>query len=283
MSDPTPSLVLQANFWSLTNETNADGSAWSSAQKLEAIKAGGFDAACCRVDIPDLTDNLQRLGLRYGGFFDAGAVEHFAPRIAAALAIGNGPMNCQLADHDTPAEEAIELTIALMEEAERQNAEVYLEVHRDTCTETPEKTIAITEGVKAKTGKYPRINFDFSHPASIKHLGPDNYASRLFDNIPLFQASRLWHMRPFNGHHCQVPVTDGTDKFSPEYEDMRVFIRQAFKHWLAGPRPGNEFWVTPEIGPKLGYGLSCFPPSWHEAQAMAKDLRVLWAEALAEA
>jgi hypothetical protein len=270
MSDPT--LILQANFWSLTNKQNDDGSDWSAVQKLEAIAAAGFEACTCAADTPGLTDHLSRLGLRYGGFFDASAVEHFAPRIAAALAIDSGPMNCQLADHDTP-----------VEEAERQNAIVHLEVHRDTCTETPEKTAGIAEGVKAKTGKYPLINYDYSHPASVKHLGPGNYCERLFDNIPVFQTSRLWHMRPFNGHHCQVPVTDGTSAHSPEYVELRPFIKQAFKHWLAGPRPGNELWVTPEIGPKIGYGLSCFPDSWHDAVELGKDLRILWAEALAEA
>ena len=42
-------------------------------------------------------------------------------------------------------EEAIELTLSLMAEAEKQNAPVHLEVHRDTCTETPEKTAGIIE------------------------------------------------------------------------------------------------------------------------------------------
>jgi len=278
-----PQLILEANLWSLTNQTNADGSAWSTLQKIEAIKTAGFEACTTGIGAPGLKEALDATGLRYGGFFDASAVEHFAPRIAKSLELGDGPINCQLADHDTPIEEAIELTIAMMAEAENQGARVYLEVHRDTCTETPEKTMAIAEGVKAKTGKYPGVNYDFSHPASVKHLGPSNYVERLFDNIPLFQASTLWHMRPFNGHHCQVPVTDGTEKFSPEYEELRPFIRKAFDLWLAGPRPGNAFWACPEVGPKIGYGLSCFPDSWHEAQELGKDLRVLWHEALAAA
>lgn len=281
MSEPT--LVLQANLWSLTNQQNADGTDWSAGQKIEAIKAAGFDACTTGINVPGLAEGIAATGLRYGGFFDAGAVEHFAPRIAKSLELGDGPINCQLADHDTTVEDSVELTAALMAEAENQGAEVYLEVHRDTCTETPEKTYAIAEGVKAKTGKYPRVNFDFSHPASVKHLGPSNYVERLFENIPLFQAARLWHMRPFNGHHCQVPVTDGTSAHSPEYIELRPFIRKAFDLWLAGPRPGNEFWACPEVGPKIGYGLSCFPDSWHEAQELGKDLRILWSEALAEA
>jgi len=199
------------------------------------------------------------------------------------LEIDDGPINCQLADHDTPIETAIDLTVAMMSESERQGAEVHLEMHRDTCTETPEKTYAIAEGVKNRAGKYPLINFDFSHPAIVKHLNAANYAERLFENIPLFQQSRLWHIRPFNGHHCQIPVTDGNGSFSPEYAELRPFIRQAFDYWLAGPRPNNAFWVVPELGPVPGYCLSCFPDGWDDTIVLGKGLRAIWAEALADA
>ena len=124
------------------------------------------------------------------------------------------------------------------------------------------------------------MNFDFSHPGIVKHLNAENYAERLFENVPLFQQSTLWHMRPFNGHHCQIPVSNGKGAFSPEYEEMRPFIAQAFKHWLAGPRPGNEFWVMPELGPFPGYGLSCFPSTWEDTIILGNDLRKIWNESL---
>lgn len=281
---PTPPrLLILINHWSLWNQTNADGSPWSQAQRIAAVAEAGFDAYHCGSHEPDLKAMLKEHDLRFADAFDCGSEADMAPKIAAGQAIDNGPVNVQLADHDTPVDVATELTIKLMEEAERQGAEVHLEMHRDTCTETPEKTYAIAEGYKAAKGEYPRINFDFSHPAIIKHLGPDNYIDRLFENVPMFQQSTLWHIRPFNGHHCQVPVTDGQGNFSPEYEDMRPFIRQAFDHWLAGPRPRGEFWVCPELGPKFGYGLSCFPDSWQDAIVLGNDLRTIWAEALAAA
>ncbi len=278
MSQQSPSLKILINHWTLWNETSADGTTWSLDQRLSAVKDAGFDAYCCPADEPGLKEGLEKFGLRFGGAFDAGNADRFAPAIEAALAIDNGPINCQLADHDTPVEKSVELTIALMEEAERQGADVHLEMHRDTCTETPEKTYAIAERFKKAKGYYPKINFDFSHPASIKHLSPDNYVDRLFENIPLFQQSTLWHMRPFNGHHCQVPVTDGQGNFSPEYKDMQPFIHKALRYWLDGPRPNNELWLVPELGPKYGYGLSCFPPSWPDAIVLAKDIKRIWQE-----
>ncbi|WOO40752.1 hypothetical protein [Rubellicoccus peritrichatus] len=281
MSEPTPELKITINAWTMVNQPSAENK-WSLEEQLDQVKQAGFDAFSCGPDAPGLKAALTERGLRYGGAFDADAVDQFESRIKAILAIDNGPINCQLADHDTPVEHATELTIALMEEAERQNAEVHLEVHRDTCTETPEKTYAIAEGYKKAKGVYPRINYDFSHPAIVKHLGANNYIERLFENIPSFQQSTLWHMRPFNGHHCQIPITDGNGNFSPEYEDIRPFIRQAFIYWLSGPRPNNELWVVPELGPKGGYGLSCFPNIWDDAVVLGKDIQKIWNETLAE-
>jgi hypothetical protein len=89
-------------------------------------------------------------------------------------------------------------------------------------------------------------------------------------------------MRPFNGHHCMIPITDGKGNFSPEYEDCRPFIRQALKHWLAGPRPNNELWVMPEQGTTIGYNLSCFPNIWQDTVVLGNDIKKIWNEILAE-
>lgn len=278
MNDPaTPELSILINFWSLLDEADP-ATEEGLRQQLAAVKKAGFPSFCGLANFPGLKEGLQDFGLEYGGFFDASCEEEMPGKIAACLAIGNGPINCQLADHDTPVERAIELTIALMEEAERQGAEVYLEVHRDTCTETPEKTYAIIEGYRKIKGEYPRVNFDFSHIAVVKHLVPENYIERLFENIPCFQQSSLWHMRPFNGHHCMIPITDGQGNFSPEYEACRPFIRQGLQHWLDGPRPGNRLWVVPEQGTTIGYNLSCFPNIWEDTVVLGKDIQSMWNE-----
>ncbi len=279
---PFPRILIHINDWTFRGQPSPENE-WGLDARLAAIKAAGFDSFCGDPAAPGLKEALTRHGLRFGGAFDAASVDQFAPRIRAIMDIDNGPINCQLADHDTPVEKAIELTIALMEEAARQGADVHLEMHRDTCTETPEKTYAIAEGVKRVTGKYPRVNFDFSHPAIVKHLDPGDYAERLFENVELFQESSLWHIRPFNGHHCQIPITDGEGNFSPEYREIQPFIRTALDHWLAGPRPGGTLWVMPELGPFPGYGLSCFPNVWEDCIILGQDVRRIWREAIAAA
>ena len=274
-----PTLKIHINGWSLLDEADPATEAGLRTH-LSSVKEAGFHGYSWFANTPKLKELLQEYELRFGGAFDAGKIDQFAPAISEIMAIDNGPINCQLADDDTPVEEAIELTLALMAEAKRQNAPVHLEVHRDTCTETPEKTLAIIEGYRAVTGEDPLMNFDFSHPAVIKHLLAENYIERLLtpEIIPIFQKSTLWHIRPFNGQHCQIPITDGQGNFSPEYLACRPFIQEAIRLWLQGPRPTNELWIVPEVGTTVEYKLSCFPNIWNDTVALGKDIQKIWKE-----
>lgn len=283
-TSPAAELVVAINLWSLIGQPSPEAE-WEPGQKLQAIRDAGFSAVTCgSAQFPQLADLLQDYGLSYGGFFDAGEGSDFDQKIAAALAVGDGPMNCQLADHDTPVKKAVELAVSLMQAAEKQQAEVYLEVHRDTCTETPEKAYAIAAAYEERTGKTLPMNFDFSHPAVVKHLHAGNYCERLFERVDLFQQSRLWHFRPFNGHHCQIPISDGAGGFVPEYRELRPFVREAFRLWLeANAGSGRTFWVVPELGPlSSGYGLSCFPNIWQDTIVLGRDLQAIWNEVSGE-
>lgn len=286
MSIPSTSsdLIVTVNLWSMTGHPSPENE-WPTARKLEFLKASGIDAFSDNAQSnPDCARLCEESGLRFAGAFDVGAREDMRELIEKQMAVDSGPINCQLGDHDTPVEEAIDLTIALMEEAEKQNAEVHLEVHRDTSTETPEKVYAIIEGYEKATGRKPRINFDFSHPAIIKHLWPGDFSERLLVRPDVLQEATLLHIRPFNGHHCQVPITDGSGGLSREYQNFRPFMADMFECWLSGPRPGNTLWVVPELGPidQLGYGLSAFPNIVDDVLVLAEEIRATWGESLAK-
>lgn len=273
MSNANADLLIAVNLWSLTD------TGWSVADQMKAIADAGFEAFTCNTKKdPNLKQLVADSPLRYGGFFDAGEGDDYRDKISQHLEIDTGPMNCQLGDHDTPVEQATSMAIELLRAAEELQADVYVEVHRDTCTETPEKAYGIAEGYEKAEGKPIKMNFDYSHPAIVKHLGPGNYTQRLIERKDLFQMSRLWHLRPFNGHHCQIPITDGNGNLSKEYEELRPFISDALKIWKEGDTNHSEFWVTPELGPKGGYGLSCFPAIWEDTIVLGNDLKKLWAE-----
>jgi hypothetical protein len=273
-SDP-PSIHFIANLWTLGEHPSAE-SEWSLEEKVVAVKEAGF-AGVNHGATPELKTLLKRYDLAFSGLFDACNPADFASLIKAQVECGSTTINVQLCDHDTPVEEAIEKSILLMEEDERQNANTHLEVHRDTCTETPEKAYAIADGYEKVTGKLLRMNIDHSHPAIIKHLRPVEFVERLLDRAELLQHGNLLHCRPFNGHHCQIPVTDGRGHLTREFRDYLPFVEAAFACWLEGPRPHNELWVVPELGPiSSGYGITTWPPVWEDCMVAKGEMQAAW-------
>ncbi len=270
-----PEIRFVANLWTLTGYPSPNGE-WSLEEKVSAIKDAGFDGVNDRGS-EKLRGLLEKHELGFSGLFDANDPAEYRDLIRAQMDCGASTINVQLCDHDTPVVEAVEKTCLLMEEDERQGANVHLEVHRDTCTETPEKAYAIADGYRQATGKTLRMNIDHSHPAIVKHLRPADFESRLLDRPDLLQHGNLLHCRPFNGHHCQIPVTDGAGSLTQEFRDYLPFVAGAFSCWLEGPCPRNTLWVVPELGPvSSGYGISTWPPVWEDCIVAMGEMRKVW-------
>jgi sugar phosphate isomerase/epimerase len=250
---------------------------WSLEEKLRDIKEAGFDGVCW-AGSPELYDGTQRHGLMFVGGMSSGKSAEFPSLLADLKRYGAHHINVQLADHDTLTPEALELTVALMAEGERLGLALAIETHRDTCTETPEKTYALADAYQQRTGRLLRMSFDFSHFAVVKHLTPANFAERLLVRPDLVRFAQQFHLRPFNGHHAQVPVTNGRGELSKELREWLPFAEAVFRCWLDANRDTDrEIFVCPEMGPVMhGYGLSAFPNNWEDAKVLRGELDRLW-------
>lgn len=122
------------------------------------------------------------------------------------------------------------------------------------------------------------LSFDFSHFAVVKHLLPEEFAKRLLVRPDLIQRARQFHFRPFNGHHVQVPITDGFGKLTLEVKAWLPFAEAVLQCWLEGNRETDrEILICPELGPKEGgYALSTFPNSWEDAKLLRGEIEKLW-------
>jgi hypothetical protein len=179
--------------------------------------------------------------------------------------------------HDTSADDALEFALRLDQIAREAGIEAMIETHRDTCTETPEKTELLQRRFrKATSGRELPLLPDFSHHAIVKHLAPP-FAPRLLTDPELIRRTRWHHLRPFNGHHAQIPVLTHDGSLAPEMADWLVFANEVLRLLRCSSLP--EVWVCPEIGPRRGgYGLSAFPPSWPQAVALRQLLHEHWAK-----
>ncbi|MBI3852771.1 MAG: xylose isomerase [Verrucomicrobia bacterium] len=273
-----PILRHIANLWTLVWHPTKKRE-WSLERKLRAVKEAGFDGFTTQLT-PAHKKLGDKLGLIRVGYFSSGNPAEFAALLRQQKDAGAHHINVQLADHDTPTDVAIRLTKRLMIEAKKLDVETAVEVHRDTCTETPEKTYALADGYQRATGELLPMTWDYSHLAIVKHLLPP-YWERLGVRPDLILRAQQFHFRPFNGHHCQVPVTDGRGRLTPEVLDYLPFVERVMETWLAAATPGREMFAVPEMGPLwLGYNLHCLPSSWEDAKVLRVEIEKCWQKAL---
>jgi hypothetical protein len=272
-----PILRHIASLWSLREYPTAE-TPWSVDQQLDAIKTAGFDGVTGRID-ENIGKAAHQRELMVVGYVSSGNENEFQSLLQVQKAAGARHINVQLADHDTPTDEALRLVHLLISTSDRcGDIELSVEVHRDTCTETPEKAYALADAYEADTGRLLPITWDFSHFAVVKHLAPADFSARLLSRPNLIQHSCQFHFRPFNGHHCQVPVTQPDGQLSRELLAWLPFAKDAFRLWLENNRESNrEILVVPEMGPvSSGYNLEQLPNSWEDAIRLRCILADLW-------
>lgn len=269
-----PSIRHIANLWSLRDTPNAK-KPWPLEKKIEAVKEAGFDGFT-DLATPKHGKLAEKYGLSIVGYFASAKPDEFRTLLQQNKDAGAKLINIQLGDHDTTSSDAVRMALRAMLEAEAMGLQPSIEVHRDTCTETPEKVYALAEGYQRVTAKPLRFTWDFSHIAVVKHLAPP-FWERLLVRPDLIQLSNQFHLRPFNGQHCQVPVTDGRGRVSPELDAWLPFAKKCLQVWLQGNQTGREIYVVPEMGPaSSGYNLHQLPDSWTDAIKLRGILDKLW-------
>lgn len=271
-----PKIHHMAALWTLSGYGSKKGE-WSLDEKLKHIKKAGFDGFAGRVP-QVMRDLVERHGLLFGAISDIGEAKEVIPKLKAIKEAGAVCVNVQMLDHDTPTKVAVALARRVMDAADKLNMEVGIEVHRDTCTETPEKVVALAEGYEKAEGRPLKLTWDFSHPAIIKHISPpywDRLINLLNNRTDLIQYATQFHFRPFNGHHCQISALDRNGKFTPEFLHWLPFAEKVIENWLKAATPSKEMFVCPEQGPP-SYALSIFPDLWKDAQAIKNEVDKIW-------
>lgn len=276
-----PRLIQCATPWSMM-QYPSPRKEWSLERKMQEMKAAGFDGIAAVVN-PEIQAIAQRLGLVMMGGFDGSKVSTARKQIITQRDLGVHYMNVQLLDHDTPPAVAAKLAVKLIEMSDELGVGVHVETHRDTATETPEKFEEIARLFQRATGRLMPVTWDHSHFAVSKHILPQFYSARLLAWPKLIQHSSLFHLRPFNSQHCQIPVTNGRGQLTPEFKDYLAFVEDLFTLWLQGPKPRGELWTCPELGMSHGYHVSTNPHPWPDAIRARQEYAGAWQRALKRA
>lgn len=276
-----PRLILCATLWSLVGHPSPRRE-WSLARKMDAIKAAGFEGVA-EMFRPELAPHLRRLGLAICGRVFSRDGRDVVELLRQEAAGGASYVNCMLGADDTSPAVATKMIIRTIRAARRLGLAAHIETHRDLCTETPEKLAEIAQQYHYETGELLPITWDHSHLAVMKHVLPPDFSRRLLAEKKLIQHSHMFHCRPFGSQHCQVPVTNGRGRLTPEFRDYLQFAEDLFTVWLQGPAPRGELWVCPEMGTTVGYHVSTNPPVWPDTLRLRDELLGAWQRALVSA
>ncbi|SRR5579875_1724565 len=271
-----PILRQIANLWTLIG-CPSTRQEWTLDEKLQAIREAGFDGVCWAPS-DELTKGAERHGLIFVGGMAPSNFEELALQLGGLKGSGAVQVNVQLGTDAMLTGEALPLCIALMEQARSFGLQPVVETHRGTCTETPEKMYALADAYEEVTGERLPIAWDFSHFAVVKHLVPENFVGRLLVRHDLIRHAQHFHLRPFNGHHAQVPITNGRGELTREVIEWIPFAEATLGCWLeTNGESGREIFVCPELGPvEGGYALSTFPNSWEEAKVLRGVIDQIW-------
>ena len=264
-------LWLFATLWSLRCYPSVRRE-WSWERKFAAIRAAGFEG----VFSPPLPALSERGALRYLGVTSLGKAAQVEPALRAVKELGAVAVDVQLGDYDMPLPDAVKLARRIGSVARELDLPFAIETHRDTFTETPEATLALSRAYRHATGTKLPLCLDHSHFAVVRHLAPGTFWERLSPPAELLASAVQFHLRPFNGHHCQVPVLAANGRRTPEYRDWQVYSA-ALLAYLRKQKRATPVLAVPELGHAApAYGLSGFGDTWQDAQAVARDLRRQW-------
>ena len=276
-----PELILCAAEWTLRGHPS-EKNEWSIKRKVKAARKAGFKGFSAGSS-PEIAAACRQHGMEFVGGVDVGAVDEAEPKLQAFKEGGATHINVQLCDHDTPIQKAVTVARSVMLAGRRLKLKPAIEWHRDTCTETPEKGMALANQYERRYKEKLRVNFDHSHPAIIKQIRPAKFWERLSEYQPdLLKASELIHFRTFTGSHCQTPVTNGRGKLDGDFITWRDnFLQPCLEFWLEGARSGKKLYAVVELGPKgSGYGLECFPDIWKDAIVARGEIEMVWKKLL---
>lgn len=268
----TRQLLLFASLWSL-RQYPSKSREWSWARKFAAIRAAGFDG----VFGPPRPELAERGELLYLAVTSVGVDMPLAQTFTAARRLGAVGVDVQLCDYNTPLPAALKTVRKIQRAARRVHLPFAIETHRDTYTETPEATLALARAYRRATGEPLPLCLDHSHFAVVRHLASAELWTRLAEPPELLKAATQFHLRPFNGHHCQLPALDAAGRRTPEYRDWLRYAGALLAHERGRPSSAGPLVAVVEIGHVApAYRLSSFPDTWRDVVKVAADLRQLW-------
>jgi len=265
-------LAFIASLWTLTG--HPPGREWPLERQFEAMADAGFDGV-----VGILTPRHATLAAQFGlkhlvGFVAARSASGAERAVRQQIHAGARSITVLLGNPQMPPALAAAAWAKLDALARRHGVSISLETHRDRCTETPEKIVAIAAAYRAATGRVLQLTFDFSHLAVARVL-PLHRMSTVLPRSLIRRIEQL-HLRPHNAHHAQLPARL-RGRVTAETAAYLEAVTQFYRRWRSAVgREQRVLLVCPEVGPiSSGYAVEGFDSPWADACFLKQQLQRL--------
>jgi len=269
-------LLVYQSLWAM-EQRRPDGFEWTLPQKLEMIRAAGFDGAGVRFFDRDyvraVAPQLREWGMSWQAQCYPRTVDDLRPILDHVREFGADHVNLQADVRPHTVAECVPLIEGWRRLAQDEGVALHFETHRDRMTTDLYFTLRLLD-------RFPdlRLTGDLSHyvvgrefawPISDEH-------HRLMQRI----IDQCWgfHGRVASREQIQVQLS-----FAHQREWLDLFLgwwEYGFRAWRKRAPPDGTLTFLCELGPKEyamtgadGYELS---DRWQEAQMLMRLVRELW-------
>lgn len=269
-------LLVYQSLWAM-EQRRPDGFEWSLDQKLDMIRAAGFDGAGVRffdrAYAREVTHKLRGWGLTWQAQCYPRTVDDLKPILDHVAEFGADHVNLQADVRPHTVAECVPLIEGWRALAEDAGVSLHFETHRDRMTTDLYFTLRLLD-------RFPdlRLTGDLSHYVVGREfawpISDENHRlmHRIIDNCWGF------HGRVASREQIQVQIS-----FPHQRDWLELFLdwwEHGFRRWRRRAPPDAVLTFLCELGPKEyamtgrdGYELS---DRWEEAQMLMRLVRELW-------
>lgn len=275
-TDAAPRLRIQHSLWSLIKLPFNASTEWTLAEKMQRVKAAGFEAVECWLSDGEEAAHRTALdaeGLRLVLGHRPFRLEDVRATVERAKRLQADFVFAQPADAFTPVEAVAELVREGRKIANDAGIAFFVEIHRNNFTENLPQIKQLIEHV-------PDIRFtaDLSHLVVCGEFYGWEEERAVDRLMPVLERTSHMHGRISNGEQVQVDVGDGT---GPTAQFFVKLWATAMTHWLQGAGPGDVLPFASELGPPR-YAITTpdgkeISDRWEQSLVMKRLAEQAWA------
>lgn len=272
-----PRLQLHHSLWSLIGLPMNAPAEWTLDEKLDRVKAAGFEGVECWLSDADEAAHraaLDARGLRLTLGHHPHTLDDVRKTVARAKRLKADFVFAQPLNPFYPIPDAAKFCREARNIANGEGLAFFVETHRNNVPESLNQALHLIDA-------YPEIRFtgDLSHFVVVGEFYGLEYEHAIERMLPVLSRVSHLHGRISNGEAVQVDVGDGSG------DTAQFFVQiwaTAMRAWRAEAAPGDVFPFATELGPPR-YAITLpdgreFSDRWEQSLVMKRLAEQAWAE-----